>query len=120
MLSNDKGKLTLENTQGHKVVITAEPLKFEFLDQNGDVSVILNDNAQLLVEPLKTKKEKVVEEEGGDIVEVVSVLLLFVFVALYVMHVKEHGLAYANTNKINIFLIMVFKDIYGTIYGIIW
>ncbi|KAI5633448.1 glycosyl hydrolases family 31 domain-containing protein [Phthorimaea operculella] len=71
LLSNDKGKLTLENTQGHKVVITSEPLKFEFLDKNGEVAVVVNDNAQLIVEPLRVRRERTHDEEGEplDVVE---------------------------------------------------
>ncbi|CAF4944893.1 unnamed protein product [Pieris macdunnoughi] len=55
LISNENGKLTLKNSQGHKVIITAEPLKFEFLDKNGEPAVVLNDNAQLFVEPLKVR-----------------------------------------------------------------
>ncbi|XP_068624304.1 neutral alpha-glucosidase AB [Battus philenor] len=66
LISNEDGKLTLSNTQGHKVVVTVEPLKFEFLDQNGDVAVVINENSQLLVEPLRVKREKVDDEELGN------------------------------------------------------
>ncbi|KAI5631089.1 glycosyl hydrolases family 31 domain-containing protein [Phthorimaea operculella] len=71
LLSNDKGKLTLENTQGHKVVITSEPLKFEFLDKDGEVAVVVNDNAQLIVEPLRVRRERTHDEDGEplDVVE---------------------------------------------------
>lgn len=63
LVSNEQGKLTLINNQGHKVVITSEPLKFEFLDLAGDVAVVLNENSQLLVEPLRVRREKVAEDE---------------------------------------------------------
>ncbi|XP_013145415.1 PREDICTED: neutral alpha-glucosidase AB [Papilio polytes] len=66
LVSKEGGKLTLTNTQGHKVLITAEPLKFEFLDQNGDVAVVINENSQLLIEPLRLKREKNDEEEGNE------------------------------------------------------
>ncbi|CAH2061938.1 unnamed protein product, partial [Iphiclides podalirius] len=65
LVSNENGKLTLSNKQGHKVVITAEPLKFEFLDKNGDVAVVVNENSQLLVEPLRVRREKTEDEELG-------------------------------------------------------
>ncbi|XP_063543327.1 neutral alpha-glucosidase AB isoform X2 [Cydia strobilella] len=60
LVSSEKGVVTVVNGQGHKVLITAEPFKLEFLDQAGDVAVVVNGNAQLEVEPLKVK------EEGGD------------------------------------------------------
>nr|BBD49479.1 alpha-glucosidase [Samia ricini] len=53
LVSNENGRLTLTNNQGHKVVVTAEPLKIEFLDRSGEVAVVLNENSQLLVEPLR-------------------------------------------------------------------
>lgn len=62
------------NSQGHKVVIRATPLKIEFLNKAGDVAVVLNDNAQLVVEPLRVKKERI-DDEDGNAVEVVSLLL---------------------------------------------
>lgn len=61
LVSNENGKLTLANSQGHKVVITAEPLLLEFVNTAGEVAVVLNDNGQLVVEPLRVKKQ---EEEG--------------------------------------------------------
>ncbi|XP_035450853.2 neutral alpha-glucosidase AB isoform X1 [Spodoptera frugiperda] len=69
LLSNENGKLTLMNSQGHKVVIRATPLKIEFLNKAGDVAVVLNDNAQLVVEPLRVKKERI-DDEDGNAVEV--------------------------------------------------
>ncbi|XP_028027500.1 neutral alpha-glucosidase AB [Bombyx mandarina] len=65
LISKDDGKVILVNTQGHKVIITSEPLKLEFLDLNGEVAVVLNENSQLLVEPLRARREKV-EDEDGD------------------------------------------------------
>ncbi|XP_049882112.1 neutral alpha-glucosidase AB isoform X2 [Pectinophora gossypiella] len=64
LASNENGKLTLINTQGHKVVITADPLKFEFLNQKGEVAVVVNENSQLFVEPLRVRKERVDDEDG--------------------------------------------------------
>ncbi|KAM3968802.1 neutral alpha-glucosidase AB-like isoform 2-T2 [Aphomia sociella] len=69
LVSKDDGKVIVTNSQGHKVVITAEPLKLEFYDKNGEVTVVLNENSQLLVEPLRKKSEKV-EDEEGNVVEV--------------------------------------------------
>ncbi|XP_072933966.1 neutral alpha-glucosidase AB [Epargyreus clarus] len=63
LVSNEAGQLTLMNTQGHKVVITSDPLKFDFLDKNGEVAVVLNGNCQLFVEPLRTKREKVADDD---------------------------------------------------------
>ncbi|CAG4975279.1 unnamed protein product [Colias eurytheme] len=65
LLSNEAGKLTLKNSQGHKVVITAEPLKLEFLDKNGETAVVLNENAQLFVEPLRVRRSD--DEEGNEV-----------------------------------------------------
>lgn len=81
LVSNANGKVTLKNSQGHSVVITSEPLKFEFLDKQGEVAVVINENSQLLVEPLKAKREKTVEndEDGQMPVDTVSV----VFIILY-------------------------------------
>nr|BBD49478.1 alpha-glucosidase [Trilocha varians] len=70
LTSNDNSKLTLVNKQGHKVVITAKPLKLEFLDQNGEVAVVLNENSQLLVEPLRVRREKTEEDGDGNQVNV--------------------------------------------------
>lgn len=69
LISNENGKLTLINTQGHKVIITAEPLKFEFLNLAGDTVVVVNENHQLLIEPLRVRREKLADEET-NIVEV--------------------------------------------------
>ncbi|KAJ0170469.1 hypothetical protein K1T71_013840 [Dendrolimus kikuchii] len=66
LVSSENGKITIINTQGHKVVITAEPLKFEFLDKSGDVAVVLNENSQLLVEPLRVRREKNSDDEEGN------------------------------------------------------
>lgn len=76
LISNINGEVTLKNGQGHSVVITAEPLKFEFLDKNGDVAVVVNENSQLLVEPLKEKGKKAVgnDDEGSLAVDTVSVI----------------------------------------------
>lgn len=79
MISNENGKLTLKNIQGHKVVITAEPLKFEFLDKNGETAVVLNDNAQLFVEPLK------VRNGDGEENDVVSALFVFCYCLLLIL-----------------------------------
>ncbi|CAH2242557.1 jg8129 [Pararge aegeria aegeria] len=71
LISNENGKLTLSNTQGHKVVITIEPLKIEFVDHTGEVAVVLNENSQLVVEPLRVRREKIGDDdEQGNIVEV--------------------------------------------------
>lgn len=77
LISNENGKLTLANTQGHKVIITAEPLKFEFVNVAGDTVVVINDNHQLLMEPLRVRKEKS-DDEDTNIVEVVSVAFVYV------------------------------------------
>ncbi|XP_026743419.1 neutral alpha-glucosidase AB-like isoform X1 [Trichoplusia ni] len=69
IVSNENGIITVANSQGHKVIITAEPLKLEFVNLAGDVAVILNDNAQLMVEPLRVKKERV-DDEDTNLVEV--------------------------------------------------
>ncbi|XP_039761408.1 neutral alpha-glucosidase AB [Pararge aegeria] len=70
LISNENGKLTLSNTQGHKVVITIEPLKIEFVDHTGEVAVVLNENSQLVVEPLRVRREKIGDDdEQGNIVE---------------------------------------------------
>ncbi|XP_052747810.1 neutral alpha-glucosidase AB [Galleria mellonella] len=69
LVSKDNGKVVVTNNQGHKVVITAEPLKFEFYDKNGEVAVVLNENSQLLVEPLRKKREKT-DDEDVNVVEV--------------------------------------------------
>ncbi|XP_063898479.1 neutral alpha-glucosidase AB isoform X1 [Helicoverpa armigera] len=69
LVSNENGKLTVTNSQGHKVIITAEPLKLEFVNLAGDVAVVLNDNGQLVVEPLRVKKERI-DDEDTNIVEV--------------------------------------------------
>ncbi|XP_041985617.1 neutral alpha-glucosidase AB [Aricia agestis] len=66
LISNESGKLTLSNAQGHHVIITVEPLKFEFTDRAGEVAVVVNDNGQLVVEPLKTKVEGEDEDAGGE------------------------------------------------------
>ncbi|KAI8433613.1 hypothetical protein MSG28_015632 [Choristoneura fumiferana] len=63
LVSNEKGVVTVANSQGHKVLITAEPLRLEFLDLDGQLAVLLNGNSQLVVEPLKVKEEG---EEGDD------------------------------------------------------
>lgn len=61
------------------MVITAEPLLLKFVNAAGEVVVVLNDNGQLVVEPLKVKKERI-DDDDANIVEVVSVLLcLFCF-----------------------------------------
>ncbi|RVE53825.1 hypothetical protein evm_001487 [Chilo suppressalis] len=65
-VSKKDGKLTLENTKGHRVVITADPLKIEFLDKNGEVAVVFNENSQLQVEPLVSKQDRT--DENGDII----------------------------------------------------
>lgn len=70
LVSNENGKITLINTQGHKVVITAEPLKLEFVDLNGETSVILNDNNQLFVEPLRVRREKIGDDDDANVVEI--------------------------------------------------
>ncbi|XP_023954548.1 neutral alpha-glucosidase AB [Bicyclus anynana] len=70
LISQENGKLTLANTQGHKVIITTEPLKIEFVDHTGEVAVVLNENSQLVVEPLRVKTEKIGEDdEQGNAVE---------------------------------------------------
>ncbi|CAB3247164.1 unnamed protein product [Arctia plantaginis] len=69
LISNENGKLTLSNNQGHKVIITAEPLKFEFVNLAGDTVVVINDNHQLLIEPLRVRKEKL-DDEDSNVVEV--------------------------------------------------
>ena len=79
LVSNENGKITLINSQGHKVVITAEPLKLEFVDLNGEISVILNDNNQLFVEPLRVRREKIGDDDDANVVEIVSVAICFVF-----------------------------------------
>lgn len=66
LISNENGKLNLINSQGHKVVITAKPLKLEFLDKSGDVAVALNENSQLLVEPLRMRREKNNDDEESN------------------------------------------------------
>lgn len=71
LISNENGRVTVVNNQGHKAVVTADPLKFEFLDKNGDVAVMLNDNAQLMVEPLRVRKETT-EDEDGNVINVVE------------------------------------------------
>ncbi|XP_045781311.1 neutral alpha-glucosidase AB isoform X1 [Maniola jurtina] len=71
LVSNENGKLTLANNQGHRVVITTEPLKIEFVDHSGEVSVVLNENSQLLVEPLRARRERRDDDdEQGNAVEV--------------------------------------------------
>ncbi|XP_075987890.1 glucosidase 2 subunit alpha isoform X2 [Anticarsia gemmatalis] len=70
LISNENGKLTLSNTQGHKVIITAEPLKFEFVNLAGDTVVVINDNHQLLMEPLRVRREKASDDEDANMVEV--------------------------------------------------
>ncbi|KAJ8707977.1 hypothetical protein PYW08_010343 [Mythimna loreyi] len=65
LLSNENGKLTLANTQGQKVIITAEPLLLEFVNAAGEVAVVLNDNGQLVVEPLRVKKERIDDDEAN-------------------------------------------------------
>ncbi|CAH2098841.1 unnamed protein product [Euphydryas editha] len=83
LISNENGKLTLTNSQGHKVVITASPLKFEFLDLNGEVAVVLNDNSQLLVEPLRVRREKIGDDDEGNVEVSVAFVCLFYFFVLY-------------------------------------
>lgn len=70
LISNESGKLTVVNSQGHKVIITADPLKFEFYNKNGDLAVVLNDNNQLIVEPLRVKREKIGDDDEAAAVEV--------------------------------------------------
>ncbi|XP_050680339.1 neutral alpha-glucosidase AB [Leptidea sinapis] len=69
LVSKENGQITVSNSQGYKVVIRAEPLKFTFLDKNGEEAVVLNDNAQLFVEPLRVKnsgdEENAVESDEG-------------------------------------------------------
>ncbi|XP_045457347.1 neutral alpha-glucosidase AB [Melitaea cinxia] len=67
LVSNENGKLTLTNSQGHKVVISVSPLKFEFLDLNGEVAVVLNDNNQLMVEPLRVRRERIGDDDEGNV-----------------------------------------------------
>ncbi|XP_032524398.2 neutral alpha-glucosidase AB [Danaus plexippus] len=69
LISNEGGKLTVVNSQGHKVIITADPLKFEFYNKNGDLAVVLNDNNQLIVEPLRVKREKIGDDDEAAAVE---------------------------------------------------
>ncbi|KAL0859961.1 hypothetical protein ABMA27_010277 [Loxostege sticticalis] len=66
-VSKKDGQLVVANSKGLKVVITADPLKIEFLDKEGEVAVVLNEQSQMLVEPLVQRAKK---EEGGDTVEV--------------------------------------------------
>ncbi|CAG9790048.1 unnamed protein product [Diatraea saccharalis] len=66
VISKKDGKLTLANTKGHRVVITADPLKIEFLDKNGEVAVVFNENSLMHVEPLVTKQERT--DENGEII----------------------------------------------------
>lgn len=55
------------------MVITIEPLKIEFVDRAGEVAVVLNENSQLVVEPLRARREKISDDdEEGNKVEVVS------------------------------------------------
>ncbi|KAL4706124.1 hypothetical protein ACJJTC_012923 [Scirpophaga incertulas] len=65
-ISSKDGKLVVANHNGLQVVITADPLKIEFLDKNGEVAVVLNENSQLLVEPLVAKHAKL-NENGEEI-----------------------------------------------------
>jgi hypothetical protein len=67
-ISKADGKLVIANSKGLQVVITAKPLKIEFMDKNGEVAVVLNENAQLLVEPLVPKRDKI--DENGDSIPV--------------------------------------------------
>ncbi|XP_053620573.1 neutral alpha-glucosidase AB [Plodia interpunctella] len=68
LVSSDDTKVIAANSQGHRVVITVDPLKIEFLDKSGESAVVLNENNQLFVEPLRKRKEAV-EDETGQILE---------------------------------------------------
>lgn len=68
LLENKKGKITVVNSRGEKVVLTAEPLKIEFLDKSGNVAVVLNEKALLNVEHLRKKREKVADHEEENAV----------------------------------------------------
>lgn len=87
-MTNVNGKLIVINSQGHKVVITAEPLKIEFVDSAGEVAVVLNENSQLLIEPLRVRRERVDDEDGNgenalDVVSVMLPNLFYVFLSVY-------------------------------------
>lgn len=49
------------------MVISVSPLKFEFLDVNGEVAVVLNDNNQLMVEPLRVRRERIGDDDEGNV-----------------------------------------------------
>ncbi|XP_060808019.1 neutral alpha-glucosidase AB [Amyelois transitella] len=69
LVSKDDNRVIATNSQGHKVVITADPLKVEFYDKSGDVALVMNENSQLIIEPLRKKREAV-DDESGNVVEV--------------------------------------------------
>ncbi|GBP26287.1 Neutral alpha-glucosidase AB [Eumeta japonica] len=69
LIENKDNHVILQNSQGHKVTITADPLKIEFLDKAGNVAVILNEKSLLQVEPLKKKDVKVDGDENAVAVE---------------------------------------------------
>lgn len=66
------------------MIITAEPLKFEFVNSAGNTVVVINENHQLLMEPLRVRKEKL-DDEDSNVVEVVSFAfcVCFVISAIY-------------------------------------
>lgn len=73
LVLKEGGKLKLTNTQGHTVIIHLEPFKIEFLDKKGEPAVVINENSQMLMEPLMVRKEKREDEDGNSIDVIVSV-----------------------------------------------